>query len=66
MESSSIFPSGTVLFLKDYKFNDGNSSDKILIVLCLSNDETAIIYMLTTSKARLPQELEKLSRICRN
>lgn len=59
MSSSEFFRSGSILFLKNYQFPDGSSSDKILIVLCSSNDNSAIIYSLTTSKDRLPQELEK-------
>lgn len=58
MLSSQLFQSGSILFLKDYQFDDGSSSDKILIVLCSNQDKTAIIYSLTTSKAKLPQKLE--------
>lgn len=59
MSTDFFSPPGTILFLKDYQFNDGSSSDKILIVLCTNKNNTAFIYTLTTSKARLPQKLEK-------
>ncbi len=57
MFSPSNFKSGSILFIKNYQFNNGSSSDKILIILCTNRDQTAIIYSLTTSKEKLPGKL---------
>lgn len=61
---NSIFDSGNILFIKDYKFENGNSKDKLLIILQVSETESYILQALTTSQDKVPDN--KLHHGCTN
>jgi hypothetical protein len=58
------FEIGNILLIKDYKFENGESKDKILILLVVNKTESFVLQALTTSQDKVPDK--KLHHGCTN
>jgi hypothetical protein len=57
MTTQDYFQPKNILFIKDYKFEDGGQSkDKILIVLYVDTQKVYLIQSLVTSQQKIPDD----------
>jgi len=65
MSSVPLFAPRNVLFIPDFDFGDGGeTADKLLIILHVNDKDGYIIFALTTSQQKVPNE--RLNHGCTN
>lgn len=50
-----MFTPGSIYFIENYKYeNGGTPSDKLLIIVCIDDENSLLLRALTTSKQKVP------------